>query len=464
MPYSAHVPTDGNRVVLGNFEHYPNATVFVDRSDTAIFFTAPASYDFGWVIGGTEYLTMTTTAFVPTTTDGMTLGTSLLNFADLFLDLGAVINFDSGDVTVTHSANTLAIAGGDLTIESGFGLNIGSTTQATVSDGDGATNLIPEGQLLGVGTAFAGGALILGTFNATNTRAVSPKLAFVKGAAATQVATTAVADNEVIGSILGYASDGADFETPVAAIEFVVDDVGAPGAGAVGGSIEFYTTADGGEVLTLAATVTNAQVWDFPQGVIRVGTSGNILGTILIDGNTSGTVTVDVAPAAGTWSFTLPNTAGETGDVLVTDGSGNASWVSGVRSVDVQLTNAQVLALRATPITLVAAPGANRALVLHKVYLVCSAAAGAYTETIDNLVVEYSGGTDATGAIETTGWIDAAAVSPVIYFPVTTVVVPVANEALRLFNTGDGEFGGGNAANTLSVRVWYSVVDTVAFS
>ena len=53
-------------------------------------------------------------AFVPTTTDDISLGTSALNFSDLFLDSGAVINFDSGDVTATHSANTLTIAGGTL--------------------------------------------------------------------------------------------------------------------------------------------------------------------------------------------------------------------------------------------------------------------------------------------------------------------------------------------------------------
>lgn len=47
----------------------------------------------------------------PVTTDTGALGTSSLNWADLFLDSGAVINFDSGDVTITHSANSLAFAG-----------------------------------------------------------------------------------------------------------------------------------------------------------------------------------------------------------------------------------------------------------------------------------------------------------------------------------------------------------------
>lgn len=147
----------------------------------------------------------------------------------------------------------------DVVIGSGKGLLTGSTSQLTISNGDGATDLIPELQGLGVGTAFAGGALALATFNTTNTRAVAPRIALVKGAAATQVATTAVADDEVVGAIMAFSSDGTDFETPVGSIEFVVDDAGGPGAGAIGGSIEFYSTADGGEVLTKAFTIDNVQ-------------------------------------------------------------------------------------------------------------------------------------------------------------------------------------------------------------
>jgi hypothetical protein len=47
----------------------------------------------------------------PNTTDGMSLGTTALNWSDLFLDSGGVINFDGGNVTVTHSSGTLTVAG-----------------------------------------------------------------------------------------------------------------------------------------------------------------------------------------------------------------------------------------------------------------------------------------------------------------------------------------------------------------
>lgn len=47
----------------------------------------------------------------PSSSDGAALGTGTVMWSDLFLASGAVINFNNGDVTVTHSANTLAFAG-----------------------------------------------------------------------------------------------------------------------------------------------------------------------------------------------------------------------------------------------------------------------------------------------------------------------------------------------------------------
>ena len=58
--------------------------------------------------------------FVPVTTDGGALGSVSLNWSDLFLDSGAVINFDGGDVTLTHSSNKLTVDEGDLVIGEGF--------------------------------------------------------------------------------------------------------------------------------------------------------------------------------------------------------------------------------------------------------------------------------------------------------------------------------------------------------
>jgi len=133
--------------------------------------------------------------------------------------------------------------------------------------------------------------------------------------------------------------------------------------------------------------------------------------------------------------------------------------------VDKQLTNAQVLTLaNGAGLELIAAPGANKSIVVHKVLFVADAAAGAWTEPSapDDLVMQYNGGADITGAIEA-GVMVAADISVRTYGVLDTELTPETNVAVNLFNTG-GNWGGGNASNTMSVRIWYSVIDTVAFS
>jgi len=51
----------------------------------------------------------------PEASDSASLGTDALDWSDLFLADGAVIDLGSGDITLTHSADTLTFAGGSLT-------------------------------------------------------------------------------------------------------------------------------------------------------------------------------------------------------------------------------------------------------------------------------------------------------------------------------------------------------------
>lgn len=53
----------------------------------------------------------------PVTNDLSALGTTSLKWSDLFLASGAVINFNAGDLTLTHAANALTIAGGNVTVQ-----------------------------------------------------------------------------------------------------------------------------------------------------------------------------------------------------------------------------------------------------------------------------------------------------------------------------------------------------------
>ena len=55
-------------------------------------------------------------ALSPVTSDGVALGTGSLMWSDLFVASGAVVNFNNGDVLLTHASNTLTLTGGDFVI------------------------------------------------------------------------------------------------------------------------------------------------------------------------------------------------------------------------------------------------------------------------------------------------------------------------------------------------------------
>lgn len=76
---------------------------------------------------------LTGTSFEPTTTDGLALGNAFNLWSDLFLALGGTINFNGGDVVITHSSNLLTITSGDLAVPN---LNIANLGQINFNGGD----------------------------------------------------------------------------------------------------------------------------------------------------------------------------------------------------------------------------------------------------------------------------------------------------------------------------------------
>jgi len=59
--------------------------------------------------------TATGSSIKPSANDGASLGTTALQFSDLFLAEGGVINWDNGDATLTQSGNSVTLAGASLT-------------------------------------------------------------------------------------------------------------------------------------------------------------------------------------------------------------------------------------------------------------------------------------------------------------------------------------------------------------
>jgi hypothetical protein len=124
------------------------------------------------------------------------------------------------------------------------------------------------------------------------------------------------------------------------------------------------------------------------------------------------------------------------------------------------ITNTQFLAIRATPISCIPAPGVG----FVNQFLAATISidyTAAYTETDDNLAFKYTDGSGAqvSATVETTGFVDLTADSMVNVGPFATQpVLMTTNAAVVLHNTGNGEFGGGDAANVITVTAVYRVV------
>lgn len=258
----------------------------------------------------------------------------------------------------------------------------------------------------------------------------------------------------------------------------------------------------------IAANVPGARL---ARGFIFRGTSAGIAGAF--DANNNGQILIGdgtdllSSDVTGDIDVTSAGVSSISADVIISADVDNDL----IGTANVQLTNAQMLALRATPINITAGV-ATTALVVHKVAVFFDWTAN-YTETNDNLTIEFADGTDIV-TIEGTGFVDAGADAARVITPQDGALVeltganvacdttcggnacmfgfddgaadaevivvcsgatadrclcyrpliPVVNSAVRILNSGDGEFGGGDAANTVSIRIWYSEVPMAAFS
>lgn len=130
----------------------------------------------------------------------------------------------------------------------------------------------------------------------------------------------------------------------------------------------------------------------------------------------------------------------------------------------VELTNNELDALNASPKELVAAPGAGILIEFVSAVLILDYATAAFTETGDNLGIEYDNGSGVqVSIIESTGFIDQAADTITRAIPSIDAIdaaADVVNKNLVLQNVGDGEFGGGGTT-TMTVIVTYRVHDTL---
>ena len=140
-----------------------------------------------------------------------------------------------------------------------------------------------------------------------------------------------------------------------------------------------------------------------------------------------------------------------------------------VAFADVQLSAAEVNALAAANIELVAAPGAGLAVVPIAVQMFLDHGGTDFVQTnnTDQLALVYSGGAEIAEVgteAQCTAFLEAGADAG-LYSPVPAIAggfVPVAATAIDLDNNGAAEYTTGDG--TLSVRTFYRVVRMVAFT
>lgn len=130
-----------------------------------------------------------------------------------------------------------------------------------------------------------------------------------------------------------------------------------------------------------------------------------------------------------------------------------------VQYAEVAVSIAELKAIRATPKELVAAPGTGKLLEFLSATFIYDYAA-VYTESADDMVVRFTNGSGAVASttLDATGLLDQTADQIRTFKAITTDITPVANAALVLHNTGDGEYGG--TGSPCRIKVAYRIHST----
>lgn len=167
-----------------------------------------------------------------------------------------------------------------------------------------------------------------------------------------------------------------------------------------------------------------------------------IMGEVLVGGGDGEIVTILLRPVA------------QSGTVIVTQDSS-------LQSATVTITTAELLALHATPKTLIAAPGTGYANVVNSMVLMLDYNSAAYDGVAagEDLEVRYTNGTgQLIATIETDPFLTATA-DAIRYVGVgaVTAITPVDNAAIIIW-LASGEIATGNSP--LKVKIYYRVVPT----
>lgn len=180
----------------------------------------------------------------------------------------------------------------------------------------------------------------------------------------------------------------------------------------------------------------------------------------------NGSTTTQVIDQTGKFAGTFTNVSVATSAIADNAVTSEKLDISTIQYAAVSVSNSEIKALRATPKTLVSAPGAGKYLELVSAVLFLDYGTNALTESTANLAVKYNNGSgvQVSQTIESTGFIDQTADTATSCLPKIDAIVAKSgceNKALVLHNLGAGEISG-NAGNdsTLRVKIAYRVHTT----
>ena len=357
---------------------------------------------------------------VPTASDGAALGTSSLMWSDLFLASGGVINFDAGDVTIVHAANNLQFIGasGGYTFDAKIapaandGAPLGDTTHnfsdlflasgAVINFNAGnytithsAGLLTTNGALTIVG-AFAGATSIAYSTTLTGTTTNANALAVGRQGATNPVlnvdasAATVVTGLNIAGTaagsrtLLSVTSSGTNEGLSIDAKGSGTIRLGATSTGAVEFSRNAVPTASDGAALGTTSLMwsdlflASGAVINFNAGNVTLthaagsltltgsaaagfilGSAGSIAGTLTLMAATgSGAPTLAASNGTTSYNFYFPTSLGAVGRPLVSGGAG-ASHTYDAFTGTGDFVKATSPTLAGTPLTTTAAAGTS---------------------------------------------------------------------------------------------------------
>jgi len=250
-------------------------------------------------IGGTAYLKVASGSISPNANDATALGTTALQFSDLFLAEGGVINWDNGDATLTQTGNVLALAGADL--------QIANLTASEIVITDASKNLVSAS--VATYPSLTELTYVKGVTSAIQTQ-LNGKQATGNYITALTGDVTASGPGSVAATLATVNSNVGSFGSATAAPIFTVNAKGlitAASSATITPAVGSITGLGTGVATALAVNVGSAGAFVTFNGALGTPSSGtvtNLTGTASI--NINGTVGA-TTPAAGTFTAAVAN-------------------------------------------------------------------------------------------------------------------------------------------------------------